>query len=326
MRQELTERRKGGMRTVWDDLPALYAEFGVGEEGKQRFDQLLNKLSLTGEWGQRAAEILRAREAGRTQQEVAEEIRKNFGVTLNITKAERRALKPLREMRDSELVALPRLGFRSGAGTIWNNPLEIVNQYGGRQQFDDLLNNLTKIKSDEQPEWGKRLSDILRRLVAGELQREIALGYETTVALVSLLGYQALEALDMLEAGEEVIPPSRGKHNLAKRVSDITGRYGKPEVFWNRLEQFEAVFWKMLEKKEFDKANQVAEGLAILRAHAGGMSLEDIGRALGGGKPFEPLTRERVRQLEGWALENLDRLSRGEEVEFRKPKGRPRKT
>lgn len=321
MRQEISAGKRG-RKSVWDDpvkLQALYAEFGEGPEGERHFNELLDTLSLMGDWGERTAKILKARQDGQLLEAIAADLGMHGE---NVHQAEKRGLQALREMRQSNLVALPRLGDVGGSPTIWSNPQAIVEHYGGQAQFDSLLGRLEGVKSDERPNWGKRLADVLRRLMAGEFQHQIAPDYEVVARNVGVSGYQALEALDVLAVGGEVKPPSYGEHKKIKKVNEIMTRYGSEDIFWRLIGKLEDVFWQKLGEKVYDQAWQVAEGLAILRAHVGGKSLKEIGKALGGGEPFQALSSERVHKLEKWALENLDRLQRGEEVRFRKSEGR----
>lgn len=315
MRQEITERRKTGPKAIWDDpqkLQELYTEFG----GEDNFDELLDTLSWTGDWGDRATRILRARLEGNTLEEIAAVL----GIAHeNVWLAERRGLQALYEMRDNKLVALPRLAEGKGAKSIWNNPRGIMEQYGGEQVFNNLLHKLEAIESPQRPRWGKRLVSILLRLMSGEFPSEIAGDYGLNRHRIGALGYQALEALDILAKGEELKLFSHVEVLIRKRLSEIFQQFGSEEKFWKLIQMFEDIFWEKLDEKKYHEAWQVAEGLAILRAKAEGKSNVEIGRALG--TEAFPLTKARVQQITAWALDNLNCLQRGEEVQFRAPSG-----
>ena len=298
MRQEISTERRG-RKSVWDDLPKLYEEFG----GQENFDKLLDELGWLSNWGAQSAAILRSRHEGKTPQEIAS------ALVISPSAAEALAtgaLRALRDLRGQKLIRIGQVG-KASRFTIWNNPKEIMRKYGGpgddyESRFDNLLNQLAAIEAPWAPGWGKRLVNVIRGLMSGKLLSSIAEEEGRSESWASRLGYEALRVLEALARGEQVTPP-----RVRRKIDEIfTNRYNNPETFWKLVEELS---WS---GETFRERNQSAEGAAILRARAEGKRYEYIGVALG-------ISYDWVRQVEAWALENLDRLQRGEEIQFRSP-------
>lgn len=306
MGHEKRERKKSGPETVWDDLPALYVEFG----GQDAFEKLLDELAWSGNWGAQAAAILRNRRDGMTLEQIGDALGVSH-VTALIQ--ERLALRTLHDLRDRKLAPMGKGSGQAGRMSIWNNPRGIMRHYSGgkrtyEKRFADLLHRLEGIEAPWSPGWGRRRAKFLRALMEGKGQAEIGEEYDISVSSVHSLGFEALAALEALTQGKEVVPPRIGEGTKID-PSLFTNRYNDPKVFWNLLEEFA---WS---GEEWHERNQAAEGAAILRARAEGKTHQEIGEVLG-------TTKQRIEQIEKWALENLDRLSRKEEIEFRARSGR----